>query len=85
MFRGGGVAMQPGRQRSSVTTHPSDTRTSFVGTTCLPNVDMKCLTQGCHRKQSAHVREMYVEDEPEKVKLLHVSKEDEDEREEDTA
>ena len=83
MFRGGGVAMQPSRQRSSVTTHPSDTRTSFVGTTCLPNVDMKCLTQGCHRKQSGHVREMYVE--PEKVKLLQISKEDEDKSEEDTA
>ena len=27
---------------------------------------------------------MYVEDEPEKVKLLHVSKEDEDDSEEDS-
>ena len=81
MIRGGGVAIQPSRQRSSVTTHPSDTRTFLVGTTCLPNVDMKCLTRGCHRMQSGHVREMYVQDEPEKVKLLHVSKEDEDESE----
>ena len=68
------MAIQPGRQRSSVTTHPSDTPTSFVGTTCLPNVDMKCLIQSRHRMQSGLVLGMYVEDEPEKVKLLHVSK-----------
>ncbi len=78
MFRCGGVAIQPGRQRSSVTTHPLDIPSSFVGTTCLPNVDMRCLKQGRQRKQSCHVRAMYVEDEPEKVKLPHVKEDEED-------